>query len=74
MKFKNWKNICEEKDKRIKELEGKFDLILEKLKELRTLAWEDGCPISGSECNNPWCEICFVDRAIEIVKGGGVNE
>ena len=33
VEFKNWQEICKEKDKKINELEGKFDLIIEKLKE-----------------------------------------
>ena len=31
VELKNWKELCKEKDKRIKELEGKFDLIVERL-------------------------------------------
>lgn len=31
VELKNWAKICEEKDQRIKELEGKFNLIVERL-------------------------------------------
>ena len=34
--FKNWKKICEEKDKRIADLEGKFDEIVNLLEEEQT--------------------------------------
>ena len=33
VELKNWKELCKEKDERIKELEGKFDLIVERLEE-----------------------------------------
>ena len=33
VELKNWKELCKEKDKRIKELEGKFDEIVERLEE-----------------------------------------
>lgn len=33
VELKNWKELCKEKDEKIKELEGKFDLIVEKLEE-----------------------------------------
>lgn len=36
VEFKNWQEICKKKDDRIKELEGKFDLIVEKLEEAKT--------------------------------------
>ena len=35
VELKNWKELCKEKDERIKELEGKFDLIVERLEEER---------------------------------------
>lgn len=69
--FKNWKKICDVKDKRIKELEGKFDVIIEKLEEVRLRSTENVCPrnCSGSECYNTYCETCYMNKAIEIVKG-----
>lgn len=33
VELKNWAKICEEKDQRIKELEGKFDLIVDILEK-----------------------------------------
>ena len=33
VEFKNWQEICKEKDERIKGLEGKFEQIIDKLKK-----------------------------------------
>lgn len=63
VEFKNWKKICDEKDKLIKELENKFNEIVEKLEEERKKIphvqhWRDN-------------DKCY-KKAIEIVKEAGV--
>lgn len=59
--FKNWQEICKKKDERIKELEEKFDLIVERLEKLKENAWDE--------------EYQTMCDAIEIVKQvGGINE
>ena len=56
VEFKNWKLICEEKDRRIEELENKFDEIVERLEK-------DYSQDVG------FLKMISVDKAIEIVKG-----
>ena len=71
--LKNWKKICEEKDRRIKELEGKFDLIVERLEERETRKRE----IAEEELEDFCLEMFHlheseadgIKEAIEIVKG-----
>lgn len=41
VELKNWKELCKEKDERIKELEGKFDLIVERLEEELQRAYDE---------------------------------
>lgn len=55
VELKNWKELCKEKDERIKELEGKFDLIVERLEEDKS-DWNDNYNV-------------VINRAIKIVKG-----
>lgn len=47
VELKNWKELCKEKDERIKELEGKFDLIVEKIENVRdnvqNVDFKNGC-------------------------------
>ena len=61
VELKNWKELCKEKDERIKELEGKFDLIVERLESearfYNSASYTDQAIRSG------------VKVAIEIVKG-----
>lgn len=56
--FINWGERCKEKDRRIKELEGKFDLIVERLEESERYS----CSPQFSKA---------IDRAIEIVNEVG---
>ena len=61
VELKNWKELCKEKDERIKELEGKFDLIVERLEK--------------QQQELPLKEWKIINEAIEIVKKvGGMND
>ena len=72
VELKNWKRICEEKDRRIEELENKFDEIVGKLKEK-----ENKCKDCFNECNDNEQILCSVihgkivglQEAVEVVKG-----
>lgn len=73
VELKNWKELCKEKDERIKELEGKFDLIVEKLEEekIADIASYDFYREKGNEkmqCSYAGKINAYKD-AIEIVKG-----
>ena len=71
VELKTWKELCKEKDDRIKELEGKFDLIVERLEE------------QAQECRKYWEEFDDEDsfggmnaycHAVSIVKEvGGID-
>lgn len=86
VELKNWKELCKEKDERIKELEGKFDLIVERLEEINyndiqmvvsEVLEKYGFPKESVVQDEIWDELdglCTSKYAIEIVKEvGGIE-
>lgn len=83
VELKNWKELCKEKDERIKELEGKFDLIVERLETIedslfnqRALIgdaiWED--KDAHQRARNLLLQEIAYNNAIAIVKEvGGIE-
>ena len=75
--LKNWQEICKEKDERIKELEGKFDLIVDKLKKRKAQlekAYKSGygTALELAQCNGG---IVATENDIRIIKeAGGIDE
>ena len=65
--LKNWKELCEEKDKRIKELEGKFGEIVEALEEER----DDCIRCDGLNEEYYFGKMQGFEHAIEICKEVG---
>lgn len=76
VELKNWKELCKEKDERIKELEGKFDLIVERLEEIKKIMLSPkNVDCFGEPCTENDCMACVINKAIEIVKEvGGMND
>ena len=73
VELKNWKELCKEKDERIKELEGKFDLIVERLEKRKAQLEKAynggyGIPFEQSQCNGA---IIATENDIRIVKEVG---
>lgn len=76
VELKNWKELCKEKDERIKELEGKFDLIVERLEEYRDDFMENVYrELESDSDNNRANRIIYgFDEATEMVKEvGGID-
>ena len=71
VELKNWKELCKEKDKRIKELEGKFDEIVERLEENKLIVEiDDDHIVPESDVDEFFeLEVVALSDAIEIVKG-----
>lgn len=53
-----------------------MERIVERLEDVRVLATQNACLNDVErECYNVYCETCYMDRAIEIVKEeGGLND
>ena len=71
--FKNWKKICDKKDRRIKELEDKFNEIVERLERRReqlenTYRSGQGTSLELAQCNGA---IIAIENDIRIIKEVG---